>query len=338
MKIGFVAPAQPDKGALVVGVLEERKLTPAAAAADAATGGQLARAMEASRFKGKKKETLVVLAPSGVKASRIVLLGLGKAEELDATAAQDLGGEIVGTLQMSGETVATLLLEPPAGAKLGWSEAAAHMAFGARLRAYRFDKYKTREKEDQKPSLAELRIGASDQAAAAQALAPLDRIADGIELTRDVVSEPPNVIYPETFAAQCQALTGLGVAVEILGVAEMKKLGMGALLGVGQGSTREPRLVVMQWKGAGDAQPLAFVGKGVCFDTGGISIKPAAGMEDMKWDMAGAGAVLGAMKALAGRKAKANVIGVVALVENMPDGNAQRPSDIVTSMSGQTIE
>jgi len=175
---------------------------------------------------------------------------------------------------------------------------------------------------------------------AKRAFAPLDKIVDGVFFTRDLVSEPANIIYPETLAEAARSLEKLAVDVEVLDEKQMKKLGMGALLGVGQGSVRPPRLVVMQWKGAKSktAQPVAFIGKGVTFDTGGISIKPADGMWDMKWDMAGAGVVIGLMKALAGRKAKVNAVGVVGLVENMPSGAAQRPGDIVTSMSGQTIE
>jgi leucyl aminopeptidase len=218
-------------------------------------------------------------------------------------------------------------------------EAAANVAFGARLRSYRFDKYRTKEKPDKKPSLNKLTILTGAATAAKKAFQPLDRVADGVFLTRDLVSEPANVIYPETLAEQAAELASLGLEVEVLDERKMKKLGMGALLGVGQGSIRPPRLVVMSWSGGKkDDAPLAFVGKGITFDTGGISIKPAAGMEDMKWDMAGSGVVIGLMKALAGRKAKANVVGVVALAENMPGGNAQRPGDIVTSMSGQTIE
>jgi leucyl aminopeptidase len=166
-------------------------------------------------------------------------------------------------------------------------------------------------------------------------------VAEGVFLARDVVSEPPNVIYPMTLADQARGLSKLGVDVEILGVKEMKKLGMGALLGVGQGSVHESQIAIMRWNGdpkGRDRKPVAFCGKGVTFDTGGISLKPAAGMEDMKWDMAGAGVVIGLMKALAGRRARLNVVGIVGLVENMPSGAAQRPSDIVTSMSGQTIE
>jgi leucyl aminopeptidase len=165
-------------------------------------------------------------------------------------------------------------------------------------------------------------------------------VADGVALTKELVTEPANIIYPESFVTRCQHLKELGVEISVLDDKDMAALGMGALLGVAQGSRRPARLLVMKWDGTGGTQerPVALVGKGVTFDTGGISIKPAAGMEDMKWDMGGAGAVAGAMKALAGRKAKAYVVGVCGLVENMPDGNAQRPGDIVTSMSGQTIE
>jgi leucyl aminopeptidase len=239
-----------------------------------------------------------------------------------------------------GEKEATVLIEAIPGAPLSEAEIAANIAFGAQLRSYRFDKYKTKEKPEQKPSLKKLTIGTAEAGAAKKAYDPLEKIGESVNFARDLVSEPANVIYPETLAQEAKSLADVGVEVKVLGEAEMKKLGMGALLGVGQGSERESKLVVMRWNGASDAKarPVAFVGKGVTFDTGGISIKPAAGMEDMKWDMAGSGAVIGAMRALAARKAKVNAVGVVGLVENMPSGNAQRPGDIVTSMSGQTIE
>jgi leucyl aminopeptidase len=160
-----------------------------------------------------------------------------------------------------------------------------------------------------------------------------------VKLTRELVTEPPNVIYPESFVERCRHLADLGIGLEVLDGAAMKKLGMGALLGVAQGSVRDPRLLVLLWNGGKKgAPPVAFVGKGVTFDTGGISIKPAQGMEAMKWDMGGAAAVAGAFKALALRKAKANVVGICGMVENMPSGTAQRPSDVVTTMSGQTVE
>ena len=221
------------------------------------------------------------------------------------------------------------------------SQIAAEIAFGALLRSYRFDKYRTKEKPEAKPALQTVNVLTSDPAAAEKIFEQREAVAGGIFLTRDVVSEPANIIYPRTFAERCRELTEIGVEVQVLDQEQMAKLGMGAILGVAQGSVQEPYLVVMKYDGdpgASDKRPVAFVGKGVTFDTGGISIKPAAGMEDMKWDMGGAGVVLGLMKALAARKAKVNAVGVVGLVENMPSGNAQRPGDIVTSMSGQTIE
>jgi leucyl aminopeptidase len=341
MKIAFAKPDLPKGGTYVVGVLEDRKLTPAAAALDRRSGGMLARAMAASRFKGRKDDVLELLDPRRVDVARIVLVGLGKPDAFDALRAQAVGGALVAQLNRLGESKAMVAIDALAGCKLDASGIAANMALGAQLRSYRFDKYRTREKPEQKPTLKSLTFGVEDANAAKRGYAPLSRIAAGVSITRDVVSEPPNVIYPETFAARCSTLDELGVAVEVLDVEAMTKLGMGALLGVGQGSARPPRVVVMQWNGApnaADKRPIAFCGKGVTFDTGGISLKPAAGMEDMKWDMAGAGAVLGTMAALAGRKAKVNAVGVVGLVENMPDGNAQRPSDIVKSMSGRTIE
>ncbi|HTX49983.1 MAG TPA: leucyl aminopeptidase, partial [Caulobacteraceae bacterium] len=230
---------------------------------------------------------------------------------------------------------ALLLRMPPAG-----PERQAHAAFGVRLAAYRFDKYRTTEKPEKKPSVTSVSIAVADTKAAAKAFKPLSSLADAVCFARDLVSEPANTLYPVEYAKRVKKLESLGLAVEVLGEKEMKKLGMGALLGVGQGSVRESQLVVMQWKGAKnpDAQPIAFIGKGVCFDTGGISLKPAAGMEEMIWDMGGSAAVVGAMYALASRKAKVNAVGIIGLVENMPDGAAQRPGDIVTTMSGQTVE
>jgi leucyl aminopeptidase len=211
---------------------------------------------------------------------------------------------------------------------------------GAVLRHYRFDRYRTTEKAQDKPKLGKLTLATAEATAAKAAFAPMKAVAEGVFLTRDLVSEPANVLTPAEFADRCRDLTKLGLEVEVLGPKEMKKLGFGALLGVAQGSINEPRMVVMRWNGSKKKgeKPVCFVGKGVTFDTGGISIKPAAGMEDMKWDMAGAGTVAGLMAALAGRKAKVDAVGLLGLVENMPGHNAQRPGDVVKSASGQTIE
>ncbi|HEY7990317.1 MAG TPA: leucyl aminopeptidase [Stellaceae bacterium] len=341
MKIVFAESSVPKSGTLVVGVLDDRKLTSSAQRVDKATGGMLTRAIGASRFKGGKDDVLAVLAPSGLDVARVILMGLGKAASLDARTWQNAGGRIVAQLNGAGESAAQVEIDKIDGAKLSAAEAAAEFAYGARLRSYRFDKYRTKEKPEQKPSLATLTVAVNKPGDAKKRFADLDKIADAVFFTRDIVSEPANIIYPETLAERARELEELGVEVEILKPKDMKKLGMGALLGVGQGSEHAPRLLVMQWKGAPgakDKRPIAFVGKGVTFDTGGISIKPAGGMEDMKWDMAGAGVVIGTMRALAGRKAKVNAVGIGGLVENMPSGTAQRPGDIVTSMSGQTIE
>jgi leucyl aminopeptidase len=222
-------------------------------------------------------------------------------------------------------------------------EQASQVALGATLRSYRFDRYRTKEKPEDKPKLGKVTLLVADPAKTKSAWEPLAGVANGVFLTRDLVSEPANVLNPAEMANRCKKLTELGMKVEVLGPREMTRLGFGALLGVAQGSVNEPRMVVMQWQGASGRarrkdKPIAFIGKGVTFDTGGISIKPAGGMEDMKWDMGGAGTVIGLMAALAGRKAKVDAVGLVGLVENMPSGSAQRPGDVVKSYSGQTIE
>jgi leucyl aminopeptidase len=336
MKISFQAPRGPHQGTFVLPVAEERKLLPTAARLDEETGGALTRAMAASRFKGKSDETMSLPAPAPLELTRILLYGIGKEERPGAW--QNRGGTVLAQLNSAGEKTATVALDHAAGEE---AAAVAQMAYGAKLRSYRFDKYRTKEKPEQKPTLEELTFLIEDTAAAKRAFQPLEKVAEAIFFSRDIISEPANVIYPETLAEAARSAEKLGVEVEILDEKQMKKLGMNALLGVAQGSVRPPRLVVMQWKGnpkAKNPAPVAFIGKGVTFDTGGISIKAAGGMEDMKWDMAGSGVVIGLMRALAGRKAKVNAVGIGGLVENMPSGSAQRPGDIVVSMSGQTIE
>ena len=341
MKFAFAKMTLPKSGTVVVPVVTERTLGVAGQDLDQKTGGMLTRAMQASRFTGKKEETLAILAPSGLDLNRVLLVGLGKREEVDALALQAAGGALLAALEKSGETELSVLAEALPGTGFAPAEAAAEIAFGANLRSYRFDKYRTTDKKESKPALKKITLLTDEPDAAKSAYARLEKIAEGVFLTRDLVSEPANVIYPESLAERCRELEAVGVQVDILDPKKLKKLGMGALLGVAQGSAHEPRVVVMRYDGdaaSEDRRPLAFIGKGVTFDTGGISIKPAAGMEDMKWDMGGSAVVIGLMHALAARKAKVNVVGVVGLVENMPSGTAQRPGDIVTSMSGQTIE
>ncbi|NBB17067.1 leucyl aminopeptidase [Caulobacter sp. SLTY] len=334
MRIEFVSIDRanpPSDGAVATVVVEGGKLSTGAELLDKVAGGALGRAVAAGRFKGAKGTNLELVAPAGLEGARIAMVGVSD-KGWDGDAAEDFGASAYAAVKTSGAATLTLLLADASG------EEGARAAFGATLASYRFDKYRTTEKPEKKPSVETVRVAVDDPAAAEAAWATWKSLAEAIFFSRDLVSEPPNVLYPESYAQRIKALESMGLEVEILGEAEMAKLGMGSLLGVGQGSRRDSQLVVIQWKGGGDAQPIAFVGKGVTFDTGGISIKPADGMEDMKWDMGGSAAVAGLMHALAGRKAKANVVGILGLVENMPDGNAQRPGDVVTSMSGQTIE
>lgn len=340
MKINFAEPGSPKAGAAVVGVLEEGRFTVSAEALDRESKGALRRAVAASRFTGKKDEILAVLAPADLPLARIVLAGLGKPAALDALQFQNLGGNLAAHLNGAGEKQAAFLLDPVEGSALSLDEAAANLAYGLLLRSYRFDRYRTKEKPENKPTLEKFAVHLSEPAAAKRRFQKLEKLAEALAFARDLVSEPANVLYPESFAAKARELEELGVKVEILDEKKLAKLGMGALLGVAQGSARPPRLVIMHYEGkdAKEEAPLAFVGKGVTFDSGGISIKPSAGMEEMKWDMAGAAIVIGLIRALAARKAKVNAVGIVGLVENMPSGTAQRPGDIVKSCSGQTIE
>ncbi len=329
LEIGFAKPVLPTSGAVVLLIAEEERPGGLWQQADAATGGAISRALSAAEFKGGKGKTCTVLGPGG-DLTRVVAVGLGKRSDLNPRILQDAGGAAAGALAR--EAIASIAADGLSATQ------AAEVAFGATLNAYRFDRYRTKEKPQDKPKLAALSVLTGDPSGAADAWQPLAGAANGVFLTRDLVSEPANVLNPAEMADRCRQLKALGVKVEVLGPQEMRALGFGALLGVAQGSVNEPRVVVMRWDNGGAARPVAFIGKGVTFDTGGISIKPAGGMEDMKWDMAGAGAVVGLMAALAGRKARVNAVGVVGLVENMPSGSAQRPGDVVKSYSGQTIE
>jgi leucyl aminopeptidase len=340
MQIGFATPSLTGTGALIVGAFEGSGLTGAAADVDKSMGGALKRAEGVTRFSGKRGQVVELLAPTGLKASRVLLVGLGKTADFDHYAAERVAANVVGRFLTSGEKEVVFALDLAKGTKLKADRFAAHLALGAALRSYTFNKYRTKKGEEHEPTLTKVTIGTADAAGAKKRWAPYEAVAAGTFVARDLINEPPNILSPQEFATRAKALAKLGVKVEVLGEAAMKKLGMGALLSVGQGSVRESQLVVMQWNGARGKKeaPVAFVGKGVCFDSGGLSLKPAASMMGMKGDMGGAAAVIGTMHALATRKARVNAVGVVGLVENMPDGNAQRPDDVVTSMSGQTIE
>ena len=332
-KFSFSKVSPISKGALVI--LCPQDGDPTAIAGTVAADIDLGAAAKAAKFTGKSKQAFEVLAPAGTDLERIVVVGTGKAEEMNEIAWRKLGGATRARVATA-EKVTVLL----AGDALAADAAsAATFAQGWQLRAYEFDRYKTRKKDDEKSTKQAVTMLVEDVSAAKKAWAVAEAVSDGVMLARDLVNEPANILGPVEFAERAAKLADLGVEIDVLDGERMEKHGMGALLGVAQGSVRPPRMVVMKWMGGKAKQkPVAFVGKGVVFDTGGISIKPAGGMEDMKGDMGGAAAVTGLMHALAARKAKVNAIGIIGLVENMPDGNAQRPGDIVTSMSGQTIE
>ncbi|MGB3318917.1 MAG: leucyl aminopeptidase [Sphingopyxis granuli] len=297
-----------------------------------ALGALLGALAAQTRFDGAAGTVAETAAIDGDQARRLLLVGIGEGTTHDLERG---GAALTARLQTSG--VGTVHVD---FASAGQSDEEDILAFamGVKLRNWRIDTYRTRLADTAKPSLQKVVI-ASPAGDLSARWGRQSAVADGVALTQTLVAEPPNILYPESFVERCRHLSDLGVEIEVLDERQMKALGMGALLGVAQGSTRPPRLLVMRWNGGnpGDA-PVAFVGKGVTFDTGGISLKPGPGMDMMKWDMGGGGAVAGAMKAIAGRKAKANVVGVIGLVENMPDGNAQRPGDIVTTLSGQTVE
>jgi leucyl aminopeptidase len=334
MKISFVSPVLPKTGVLCLLVAEGKGLEGLAADADQRTGGQIARAMAAAKFTGKRDTTLDLVAPGG-GWTRIVLFGLGAPASLRPLDLEMLGGAAAGVITaIKADRVAIAASLELGG--LAPREASALIASGVRLRVYSFNRYKSKKPEAM--PLKEVSILSTDARGARQRFAAFDAVADGVHLARDLVNEPPNHLHPVEFAERMRPLAKLGVKISIMTPAQMKRLGMNALLGVAQGSAHEARMVVMEWKGGkASERPVAFIGKGVTFDTGGISIKPAGGMEDMKGDMGGAACVAGLMMALAKRRAKVNAVGAIGIVENMPDGKAQRPGDVVTSMSGQTI-
>ena len=329
MKIRFAAEAKAEIAAFVLD--EGGKLPVAAHQFDEASGGLLTEAASTGRFSAKAGQVAVIVLPKGSAAKRAVLIGGGPPDKRDGRVLERIGGSFIKSQGASGFKTASF--------HIGDAEMAAQIGAGMRLAAYRFDAYFTKKKPDALPSLNGVTLISDDTKAAKAAFAPFDAAVDGTCFARDLVNEPPNVLYPASFAKRLEALEAHGLEVEVLGEKEMKKLGMGSLLGVGQGSVKESKMAIMRWHGGKKGEkPVALVGKGVCFDTGGISLKPGAGMEDMRGDMGGAAAVSGTMLALAKRKAKANVVGLVGLVENMPDADAIRPGDILTSASGQTIE
>ena len=327
---------------VVAGVFEDNNLSAAAKMIDETQNGLITNCLKNhGNFKGKNGQTISIATTD----THVTLLGLGKPEKLDALTFETLGGKLLKTLKTTGVKAIEIHVEGIEDLQeITTAEIAAHLALGLKLKSYRFDKYKSQNKKDTPIEIEEISIITDAHSAATKLYETYSAVAEGVFFARDLVNEPPNTLHPESYADLItKELKPLGVDVEILDEKKMQKMGFHALLSVGQGSIRESRVAIMRWNGGqktkkSDKAPIAFVGKGVTFDTGGISIKPSAEMDLMKMDMGGSAAVVGTMKALAKRKAKANVIGIVGLVENMPSDRAYRPGDIIDSLSGKTIE
>lgn len=342
MQIAY-QPKPSAAAVIVVLVPEGGKLGARALALDAQLNGAIARAVTAPAFKAKREQILELVAPAKDGLRRVLIAGAGAPKEFNARNARTVGGAVAARLMAAHEPELELLVDAPKGAPLAEGALAANLAMGLRLRNYSFGKYLTKDRPDKPKPLTAAILVTAMTTEAKRLDQRLAAVADGVHFARDLVNEPPNALYPEEFGARMKALAKLGVEVELLDVAAMKKLGMGAILAVGGGSQRPPRLLVLRYNGArskgkNGEGPIAFVGKGVCFDAGGLCLKKPSGMMTMKGDMAGGAAVVGAIHALAARKAKVDAVGVVGLVENLPSGSAYKPGDIVTTMSGRTIE
>ena len=338
MKFEFKKLAQPKTNIAVYLISEKLELSESLKLVN--NNDCIKKALKADNsFKAKSGETLTIIAPGCSGIDMIILLGIGKAEKLDSLELQNIGGTLATKLNSLKQESASIVIDEITKAKVDCAEIANNLASGIKLKNYSFNKYFNDKKSSHKLYLNNITLLLEHYKEAKELFTVNEQIIEGTILTRDLVSEPANVLYPESFANKCKELKKLGIDIKVLKEKDLVKLKMNALLGVGQGSDKESFVVVMQWNGGKKKeQPLAFIGKGVCFDTGGISLKPSANMGDMKYDMGGAGVVTGLMRSLAGRKAKVNAIGVIGLVENMPSGSAQRPGDVVTTMSGQTVE
>ena len=328
MDIQFTQLVLPETGSIVILVADNGIISPLAQLLDEQTQGSLSRAMKIEGFHGQSQASLTLVAPANTKLDRIIVLGVGEGSLLDVEQAADTFSHLIEPQSVINTYVA-----------IESAQQAAHFAYGAQLSLYRFDKYRTRPELQPRCLLSSMTLGCDEPAAAQAYYLPLEAVSSGVAVTRDLIWEPANVVTTESFAEYCQTLSEHGLDIEIVNSKKMEELGMGALLGVGQGSMYESLMVLIRYQGGEDGEaPLAFLGKGVCFDSGGLSLKANASMNTMKEDMGGAATVTGLMLALAKRQAKVNAVGVLGLVENMPSDKAQRPSDVVTTMSGQTVE
>ena len=338
IKFSKTAPKSVD--CLVALVDSKKKIPDSLKALDKSLKGFIANALkEQTSFEGNLKQFATLALPKNASAKHVILCGIGEAKDLDTLDADNLGGKLYNTLEGLKIKSAALYAETKKG--LALDLLAAHLAHGTKLGSYKFDKYRPSKKAKDKPSKITLTLISDEAMKAKKLYSRLEAVESGVFLARDLVNEAPNILYPESYAKIIKKeLTPLGVKVEIFDHKKLEKMGMGAILAVGQGSARKPCMVIMSWNGSGKkmSKPLGFVGKGVTFDTGGISLKPGAGMDEMKLDMGGSAAVVGLMKSLATQKSKKDVVGIVGLAENMPSSNAYRPGDIIESYNGKFIE
>ena len=327
-------------GAIILLKTEDDDLGTQARKINKSTNGLIENTLKNNAaFKGKNGQVLDIFTNNDKGVTRIFVLGLGKAGELDTLKAEDAGGKLAPVLMKAGIKDAMLIIDKIK--KMKPESLAAHIANGMKLRSYDFDRYKSKDKSDKTPKFKTLKVLSAHPANAKAAYDALNHVTSGVFTARDLVNTAPNDLYPDSYAKFIKSeLKPLGLDVEIFDDKKLEKMGMGGITAVGKGSERKPRMVIIKWNGTKkkSADTLGFVGKGVTFDTGGISLKPGAGMDEMKMDMGGSAAVIGLMKSLALRKAKCNVVGIVGLAENMPASNAYRPGDIITSYAGKTIE
>ncbi|HEV2502878.1 MAG TPA: leucyl aminopeptidase [Mesorhizobium sp.] len=327
-----------DASVIVILQTAQENLGPVAAKLDADLGGIVSRACSAPGALTASGACIDLVPPQGVSARRVIVLALGKADAVSALSLTRAGGALAAHLEGKSETEATLVFDAAAGVSLSEAEVLSRVALGIRLRRYRFDMRNKRPKAGADQAWR-VRVVAAGQAELQAELTRTLAIADGVEYARTLVNLPPNHLHPDSFADHLEPLRQAGIEVEVLDAAELKKLGMNALLAVGAGSVRAPKVAVLQYRGKNaNAQPLAFVGKGVCFDSGGLCIKGGAQMFDMKADMAGAAAVCGLMLALARQGSPIHAVGVLGIAENLPSGTALKPREIITTASGQTVE
>lgn len=337
-EVNFLNFSMPEKGTAVFTIYEDLILSPSLKELDA--DGLISKSINAEKkFKGKVGEQITILSPANSSLDRIIVLGLGDVEKLGEKEAMKAGASITKFCNVSKLEGIQIVVDLPDNEETSELLSLA-LPYGMSLENYHFNKYFVNKKDSHELYLNKVDVYTRQTVSVFERYQEFKNIQESVFLARNLASEPGNVLYPQTFAERCQELEEVGLKIKVLGEKEMERLGMNSLLAVGQGSENESHLAVLEWRGAGDEQkqPYGFVGKGVTFDTGGINLKPSSAINDMKYDMCGAATVVGLMHALAKNHAPVNAVGVIGLVENMPSGNAQRPDDVVTSMSGQTIE